>query len=220
MFHAVAESRQVTVGDERVTALVYTPPAAGPTLILAHGAGADQRHPFLVAWAEGLARRGVEVVTFNFRYTEAGRKAPDRAPELEACWRAVLEAVRGWGRTRIAVGGKSMGGRIASQVVAQGADAAALVFLGYPLHPPGKPAQLRVAHWPKIRHPMLFVQGTRDPFGSPDELAAHFAGLQPPPEVLVVDGGDHSFAVPKKLGGPADQEKLRDRVAAFVVAHT
>jgi predicted alpha/beta-hydrolase family hydrolase len=209
------EPRKVPVGEEAVTARVYA--ADGPTLILAHGAGADQTHPFLVAWSEGLAARGVQVVTFNFRYTELGRGAPDKAPQLEACYRAVVEAVRAWGVRRLVLGGKSMGGRIASQIVAGGTDAAALVFLGYPLHPPKKPAQLRVAHWPKITRPMLFVQGTRDPFGGPDEIRAHLGDLDA--EILAVEGGDHSLGRPKKLGGPIDEE-LRDQVAAWVKRQT
>jgi predicted alpha/beta-hydrolase family hydrolase len=209
------ETRPVAVGEERVTARLYQ--ADGPTLILAHGAGADQTHPFLVAWAEGLAARGVQVVTFNFLYTERKRGAPDRAPQLEACYRAVVDAVRSWGVDALAIGGKSMGGRIGSQIVAGGTDVRALVFLGYPLHPPKKPEQLRVQHWPKITRPMLFVQGTRDPFGGPDELRPHLTGLDA--EIVTVQGGDHSFAVPKKLGGPND-ESLRDAVAAFVKRHT
>lgn len=183
------------------------------TLILAHGAGADQRHPFMIAWAEGLAQRGFDVVTFNFRYTEKKRASPDKNDALERCWRAVAETARAWELAKpLALGGKSMGGRIASQI-APSTECAALVFLGYPLHPPKQPQKLRVAHWPRIAVPALFVQGTRDNFGTPDELRAHLGSMNA--AVIPVEGGDHSFAVPKKLGGPQD-EKLRDQVADWL----
>jgi predicted alpha/beta-hydrolase family hydrolase len=173
-------------------------------LILAHGAGAGQKHPFMRAFAEGLTARGVETVTFNFSYIEEGRRVPDRNHALEARWREVIEATRSSLRGRaLAIGGKSMGGRIASQVAAQGVGLRALralVFLGYPLHPPNKPAQLRAKHLPRIGLPMLFVQGERDVFGTPDELRPILAPLAPPPELHVIAGGDHSFAVAKRAG--------------------
>ncbi len=201
------------VGAERVTARVFAADG-GARLILAHGAGADQRHPFMVRHAEALAARGVEVVTFNFLYTEAGRGVPDRPRSLEACWRAVIDSFRD-GR-RLFIGGKSMGGRIASQVAAAGVDGVrGLVFLGYPLHPPKKPEQLRDAHLPQIKQPMLFVQGERDPFGTPDELRPILARL-PTAELYVVAGGDHSLTVPKRGHLPqaevdaAVQQKIAD----------
>ena len=198
---------------ESVNALDYPadarPAAAGTTvvpettLVLAHGAGAPQTHPFMTAFARGLSSRGIGVVTFNFLYKERGRRAPDPPARLEACYRSVIAAVRERksviGR-RLLVGGKSMGGRIASQVVAadtrdgvsSGVDG--LVLLGYPLHPPGRPEKLRDAHLPAITAPMLFVQGSRDTFGTPDELRPVLAGC-PAAELFVVDGGDHSFKV-------------------------
>jgi uncharacterized protein len=187
----------VRVGDQKTTARVYA--GEGPRLILAHGAGADQHHAFMVRMAEGLAARGLEVVTFNFLYTEAGRKAPDRPPLLEACWRAVLEKFRGG-----FIGGKSMGGRIASQIAAAGVEGAeGLVFLGYPLHPPDRPEKRRDAHLPAIRQRMLFVQGERDPFGGEDELRPLAQQLRA--ELYVVKGGDHSLTVPRR-GFPAQAE--------------
>ena len=187
-----------------VSALVYPPGAAGgpaATLILAHGAGAPQTHPFMTGFAQGLARRGIEVVTFNFPYMERGRRGPDPAPRLEGCYRAVIGVVVGRPAAadrRLLVGGKSMGGRIASQAVAGDAEAGlsptvdGLVLLGYPLHPPGRPDKLRAAHLPSISAPMLFVQGSRDAFGTPDELRPVLAGCARA-ELHVVDGGDHSF---------------------------
>jgi hypothetical protein len=187
-----------------VTALVY--PAEGlarAALILGHGAGADQRSTFMVAFANALSELGLDVLTFNFLYTEQKRKMPDRAPQLEACYRAVIDAscehVES-ARRGLFIGGKSMGGRIATQVAAAGTSrpVAGLVLLGYPLHPPGQPHKLRDAHLPLVRRPMLFVQGSRDAFGTPDELAPILARIAPSPTVQVVAGGYHSFKLSKK----------------------
>jgi len=195
------------------TALVYhaAGDTAGAALILGHGAGAGQRSTFMVDFAGALSALGIDVITFNFLYTEQGRKIPDRAPALESCFRAVIDAVRGdvgSARRSLFIGGKSMGGRIATQVAA--ADAAlplaGLVLLGYPLHPPGKPAERRDKHLPAIKRPMLFVQGTRDVFGTPAELAPILGALQPPPALHVVAQGDHSFKLPRK--DPAAQSAL------------
>jgi predicted alpha/beta-hydrolase family hydrolase len=192
--------------DHKVTAIAY--PAAkrdraGITLILGHGAGAGQTSAFMVSFATALAARGIDTVTFNFPYTEQGRRLPDPKGTLEACYRAVITAVgqRKNGPDRLAIGGKSMGGRIASQVAAGSAPAVAgLVFLGYPLHPPGKPDQLRSKHLPAIKAPMLFVQGSRDTFGTPDELRPIIKTLKAPAELYAVAGGDHSFKVLKRAG--------------------
>jgi hypothetical protein len=177
---------------------------AGVRLILGHGAGADQTSGFMVAFATALAERGIDVVTFNFLYSELRRRIPDPNARLESCWRAVIETVRSRitsNAVRLAIGGKSMGGRIASQVAAGEAQGlAGLVFLGYPLHPPGRPDRLRAAHLGDVKAPMLFVQGTRDPFGTPAELQPIISQLDPAAELFVVEGGDHSFKVPKSAG--------------------
>jgi predicted alpha/beta-hydrolase family hydrolase len=156
----------------------------------------------MVDFAAALADRGVDVLTFNFLYTEERRKAPDRTPLLEACYRAVVQAARShapFAGNKVFIGGKSMGGRMATHLAAaDDATAAALsgvVVLGYPLHPPGKPEQLRVEHLPRITVPMLIIQGERDPFGSPDELRPHFASLGERATIHAVAGGDHSLAV-------------------------
>jgi len=200
-----------------VTALVYSPPEPSrraATLILAHGAGAPQSSAFMVDFARGLARRGCQAVTFNFPYTEQGRRLPDRAPTLEACFRDVIVAIRaraGLGTGPLVIGGKSMGGRIASHLAAQGlADLAGLVALGYPLHPPGRPEQLRALHLARIRQPMLIVQGSRDAFGTPEELRLALGPLGATATLQVVEGGDHSFKVPKR--GPITQEEVFERV--------
>ena len=168
-------------GGETVPAIAYAASVrerAGITLILGHGAGAGQGSDFMVGFAVALAARGIDVVTFDFPYMEQGRRIPDRNERLEACYRAVIDGVRRKRRGKaLAIGGKSMGGRIASQVAAGAADLAGVVLLGYPLHPPGKPQQQRSRHLPRIAAPMLFVQGERDSFGTADELRAVVAAL-------------------------------------------
>ena len=192
--------------NQEVTALVYTagnPDLAGVTVILGHGAGADQSSDFMTRFATGLAARGINVVTFNFLYTEQGRRVPDANKALEVCFRAVIQAVqqKKIGHDTLVIGGKSMGGRIASQIAAADVpDVDGLVFLGYPLHPPGKVDQLRAKHLPDITVPMLFVQGSRDPFGSPEELRPIVKELKAPADLYVVEGGDHSFKVLKRAG--------------------
>ncbi len=201
--------------SEHVTALAYRAAPggyAGVTLILAHGAGADQASSFMVRFATSLAARGLDTVTFNFVYTEQRRRLPDRNDKLEHCYRTVIEAVRSGklhdhaGRRKLVIGGKSMGGRIASQVAAAGHEGiSGLVFLGYPLHPPGRPDKLRSKHLPDIRAPMLFVQGSRDAFGTPEELRAALGGLEVAADICVVEDGDHSFKVPKRSAISQDQ---------------
>ncbi len=174
----------------------------------------------MVDFANGLASLGLDVVTFNFLYTEQRRKMPDRGPALEACYRAVIESVRDHlesARRMFFIGGKSMGGRIATQVAA--ADATlpigGLVLLGYPLHPPGQPDKARDAHLPSVRRPMLFVQGSRDAFGTPAELAPVLRTLSPAPSIYVVEGGDHSFKLARK--DPARQAAAYAEVQQRIV---
>ncbi|MBK5299360.1 MAG: dienelactone hydrolase family protein [Vicinamibacteria bacterium] len=158
--------------------------------------------------ATGIAAQGVDVVTFNFLYTEQRRRSPDRSPVLEQTWTAVVEAMAGNlpEDHRLVVGGKSMGGRIASMVLAHSPATAAwtrvsgLVLLGYPLHPPGKPDQLRTAHLPAIRVPVLLVHGTRDAFGTRDEIEPVFQALPTRVDFDFIERGNHSFAVPKSTG--------------------
>ena len=172
-------------------------------LVLAHGAGAGQRHPFMVTVAQGLAERGIDVVTFDFPYMTQKRRVPDKAPVLEASFReTVAEARQRVGPDRrLFIGGKSLGGRMATHLAAEGlADLQGVVLLGYPLHPPGKPEQPRVAHLPRITVPVLIVQGERDAFGTPDEARPAFAGLGTRATLHVVEGGDHSLRVPRSAG--------------------
>jgi uncharacterized protein len=207
-------------GQGAVSALVYdTKTPARTMLVLAHGAGAGQEHPWMVATASGLAERGVRVLTFNFPYIQNGRHIPDRTEVLLACFRAVVGHARGAlaSQGALVIGGKSLGGRMASHLASEGEPGVAgLVCLGYPLHPPGRPDQLRVAHLPQIKVPVLIVQGSRDAFGTPDELRQHVTGLRL--ELLVVEGGDHSFKQAKKIApDPAvSRAAVLDAVARFV----
>ena len=207
------------------TALVYRcavdETCARAALILAHGAGAGQRSTFMVDFATALSDMGLDVVTFNFPYTEQRRKIPDRAPVLEACYRAVIAAVRDEiesARRALFVGGKSMGGRIATQVAAADASlpVAGLVLLGYPLHPPGRASERRDKHLPSVQRPMLFVQGTRDAFGTPDELSAILPALTPPATLHPVAQGDHSFKLSRK--DPAGQAAIYVAIQRTIVA--
>lgn len=205
---------------------LYEPEGEGLAwLILAPGAGAGHDHGFMVGFGRGLAARGLRLVTFNFPYIERGRRVPDRNDTLESCWQSVLQAVRerAGATARVFAGGKSMGGRIASQVaarpeVSRGLDG--LVFLGYPLHPPGQPARARTGHWPAIDLPALFIQGTRDPFAALDELRSSLPLFAGPTTLAVVEGGDHSFKVPKGKGGGRSQEavyaEIQDRIVAWI----
>jgi predicted alpha/beta-hydrolase family hydrolase len=209
--------------SESVTAISYRAGKSkrlGTTLVLGHGAGANQTSDFMVNFAEGLAACGIDVMTFNFVYTEQGRKAPDRAEKLETCFRAVVDAVGNkLNGNKLFIGGKSMGGRIASQIAAAGVDdLRGLVFLGYPLHPPGKPEQLRAEHLSRIRKPMLFVQGANDAFGSAEELRPILKKLKPAAQLYEIAFGDHSFKVPKKSGIPQEQihRMAQDHIAAWL----
>lgn len=204
------------------TALVYSAAGAAPAaLVLAHGAGAGQRSSFMVEFARALSALGLDVVTFNFLYTEQGRRIPDRPPVLEACYRAVVGTVRAEldsARRALFIGGKSMGGRIATQVAAAdpALPIAGLVLLGYPLHPPGKPTERRDKHLPAVGRPMLFVQGSRDAFGTPDELAPVTSALQPAATLHVVQQGDHSFKLSRK--DPAAQSAVHAEVRRTIEA--
>ena len=185
--------------------VAFDGPERGPLLILAHGAGSDLTHPFMTDVARGLGEQGLYVCRFNFAYTEAGRKAPDRAPVLEETYLGVVEAVRGR-RRRFFIGGKSMGGRIAAHVAPRVAGLNGLVFLGYPLHPPGRPDRLRDAVLRDAGVPMLFVEGTRDPFcplGTLEPVLAEIADA----DLHVIEDGDHSFNVPRSSGRSTDDAR-------------
>ena len=171
-------------------------PAVGQTcLIIAHGAGGPMYSPFITYFHRGLAERGYLTVKFNFPYMEARRKIPDKREILEASYRQVVDEVKAsrYRPRRIFVGGKSMGGRIASQVVASGLDVEGLFFLGYPLHRPGRPEMLRDEHLYRIDRPMLFLSGTNDQFAKRELLEGVVSKLGGKAEIHWIEGGDHSF---------------------------
>lgn len=207
-------SRVESPGVAELTVYRAGRPAAA--IVLAHGAGAGQTSPWMVKAARALAERGITSATFDFPYIAAGRKVPDRAPALETQWRRMLdEAHATFDLLPIFIGGKSMGGRIASHIAAQGvANVRGVVFFGYPLHPPGRPDQRRDTHLPAIAEPMLFVQGSRDTFGSEDEITALLPSLQRA-SLHVIRGGDHSFKVP---GGARAQQPAFDEAMTAATA--
>ena len=215
----------VDVAGSQTTALHYGAPGARAALVLAHGAGAPQTHPWMVRMAGVLASRGLEVFTFNFLYTESRRRVPDKNDLLEATWRAAVGTVRARSavaRGKLLIGGKSMGGRIATHVAAAPhaiGDLAGLVLLGYPLHPPGRPEKLRAAHLARVAAPMLFVQGSRDTFGTPAELEPFVAPMAARgTRLFAIEGGDHSLVPPRSSG--LDLEQVMARVADEVVRFT
>lgn len=183
------------------------------TFVYAPGAGSNLRDPFGRRLAERLPEAGISLVRFQFPYQETGSRRPDSPATLLATWRAVLESSRSDG-TRIAIGGRSLGGRIASMLASEGASVDALALFAYPLHPPGKPEQLRTAHLTGIECPALFCSGTRDAFATPDELTAT-AVLVPDARVHLLDGADHGFAVLKSSG--RSREDVWDEAAGALV---
>jgi predicted alpha/beta-hydrolase family hydrolase len=196
--------------------------AGGTVLVLGHGAGGNRCTPMLVDLAEALADSGRATLLYNFPYAERGGKRPDPPRALEATAREAAEvALARTGADRIVMGGRSMGGRIASQVVAGGVRADGLAFLAYPLHPPGRPETRRDAHLPGIGAPMLFVQGTRDAFAREDLLLGLVAGLGPRAELHRVESADHSFRVLKRSGRTPEGvlEEVRTSVLAWLERH-
>ncbi len=204
-------------GDYRIDG----PAEADATFLFAHGAGAPMDSGFMNRVAAGIAAGGVRVVRFEFPYmakrrSEGRRGAPDREPVLRARW---TQAVADFGGgPRVAVGGKSMGGRIAS-MIADEVGARALVCFGYPFHPPGQPEKLRTKHLEPLRTPALILQGTRDAFGVPDEVAGY--GLSPEIRVHWIEQGDHSFKPPARSGRTeaGNVEEAIAEAAAFILAH-
>ena len=188
-----------------------------PRIALTHGAGAPVDDPFLEAITRELVARGLRVARFEFPYMAARRRdgrrrPPDRQPVLLDTWRAAVAALGGG--AGLVIGGKSMGGRMAS-LVADEVGARGLVCLGYPFHPPGKPEQLRTAHLERLRTPALIVQGTRDPFGGRDEVAGY--RLAPAIRLHWIEDGEHSL-VPRKGSGRTRAENLAaaaEAVASF-----
>jgi predicted alpha/beta-hydrolase family hydrolase len=202
-----------------LSAIVVEPRSAVTWLALAHGAGAGMEHPFLAGFARRIAGHGVATVRFNFPYMESGRRSPDPERKLRDAWQLAFESAveKARGRPTL-VGGKSLGGRIASMCVADGMPAAGLVFLGYPFHPPGKAERVRDEHLYSIRVPMLFLQGTADPFASPPVVERVLRSIGPLAEYRPIEGGDHSFKVRGRPSEPREiGADLAELAAPFVL---
>ncbi len=176
---------------------------ASHTVVLAHGAGAPMDSPFMNTFAEGLVERGIRSVRFEFPYMEARRRGlrpgPNPTKVLTETWCAVINKL---GSRGLIIGGKSMGGRIAS-MVADEAGVSGLICLGYPFHPPGRPNKLRISHLYRLNTPTLILQGTRDPFGTPDEVRLY--ELSPDISIHWLEDGDHSFK-PRKVSGRSQEQ--------------
>jgi uncharacterized protein len=197
------------MGKGNVSAVLSGPNRPGESnktgVVIAHGAANDMNNSLIVAVADGLAANGYTTLRFNFPYKEKGKKSPDTEPTLIRTWQGavahLLNNVR-FPVDRVVAAGKSMGGRIASQMVAGGQmDVEALIFLGYPLHAPGRTDKLREAHLYEIKQPMLFFAGTRDPLCNLEKLRQVLQRLPGPYDLEIVDGGDHSFNLPKSSSG-------------------
>jgi uncharacterized protein len=201
-------------GGGAVSGALHEPGTAGGAAVaLAPGAGTSMDNPLLVAVAEGLAARGHRVLRFNFAYQERGSKRPDPPKLLIATYRAAAGALRAEGDRRLVIGGRSMGGRMASLLAAEGYACDGLLFLGYPLHPAGKPEQLRDAHLPQVRAPMLFLQGTRDALCDLALLRPVLARLGDRAKKHEVAGGDHGFEV-RKMDGRTPESVLAEVIGA------
>ncbi|MCR2801254.1 dienelactone hydrolase [Microbacterium sp. zg-Y818] len=210
-------------GEVTVSAAFEAPEDAWATMAVAHGAGAGYSYPFLVGFARGMRAAGVATLRFNFPYVQAGRRMPGPAAHAVATWRAAEAALRAEAPgLAMWAAGKSYGGRMASMAAAEGLiSPAGLVYLGYPLHPPGRPDRPRVAHLPDVGPPQLFVEGTNDPFVDPHEQLADAVASCRDAAVHWIDGGNHSFEV-KGRKRPADDvgESLAPIVAAWMRAHS
>ncbi len=193
----------VSVGAETTTA-IWEPATAGPSaavFVCAHGAGGHMGDSSVLAITQALRARGIGTVRFNFLYKALGLKRPDPMPRLLTCWKAVVDHVRReLAPQRLILGGRSMGGRAASVLVSQGAACDGLLLLAYPLHPPEQPEKLRVEHLPRIKVPVLCMNGTRDPFCTPDLMTHTLTGLGANWRMHWLEHADHSFHVLKRSG--------------------
>jgi predicted alpha/beta-hydrolase family hydrolase len=214
------EQMKVKLARGGETSIVYGLPSKirdpSTCLIIAHGAGGPMHTPFIRYFHTELAKRGFLTVKFNFPYMEARKRVPDRREVLEGSYRNVVEEAKNGGHKpgRMLIGGKSMGGRIASQIAANGVDVNGLFFLGYPLHPIGKTDQLRDEHLYRIKKPMLFVSGTRDSFARRDLLEKVVSKIGSNAQVHWIQNGDHSFKTPDTKTGNTDT--LREALVSLV----
>lgn len=218
-------STQTASTQVEVSTPLFTP-ARQPcqaTLLLAHGAGESMHSPFMTAMAEGLAQQGIQVIRFNFPYMqraclEGQRRPPDRQPILIDYWHQMIDQAPK--EPPLWIGGKSMGGRMA--VIASQAQAhiTGVIALGYPFHPPGKPDKTRLLPLHNASHPLLITQGTRDPFGRPDDVASY--ELPSPLQIHWIEAGDHSFIPTKRSGRTTKNcwDEAIERNAQFILQHS
>jgi len=199
----VARSISISWENQSVTGILEGDGSSG--ILLAHGAGTDQNHPNMAGLRSGLAGTGLTVMTFNYPYTERGSKRPDRTEKLVACHRAAADALRS-GVDLLFLAGRSMGGRMGTYLAAEGYQCEGLVLYAYPLHPPGKPENLRVAHFPDVTQPMIFFQGTRDPL-SRMELFNRYIQPLPNVQVEILEGATHGYK-----GGGWTSETMTERL--------
>jgi predicted alpha/beta-hydrolase family hydrolase len=201
--------------DETVTGRLAGPGGgAFPAVLLAHGAGAGQDHPGVAGLRHRLAERGVQVLTFNYPYMEAGKRRPDQQAKLLDCHRAVLAWFQEETGTGIVLAGRSMGGRMGTYLAAERGDIAGVVLYAYPLHPAGKPERLRADHLSGVAAPMLFFSGTRDSMARVELIEEHLRVL-PGATIELIEEADHSFRVPKRTGRTF--EDVLDQVATKTV---
>lgn len=217
----------IDVDGTPVSGVYSRPEDAAATIVVAHGAGAGMEHPFMSGFTRAMHDLGYATLRFNFPYREAKRRFPDRPPVAIATWRAAMSAAAeraadaGSPGEPMWVSGKSFGGRMGSMAVAEGMTASGLVYLGYPLHPPGKPDKARDEHLPGITAPMLFLQGRNDPFATPNEqLDDLVARIGPTATLEWIEDANHSFEI-KGRKRPAAEigASLAPHAAAFIAAH-
>lgn len=199
--------------DQPAVPAVFVPGERHPGVLLAHGAGVGQSHELMVSLREGINAAGLPVMTFDYPYMAAGRKAPDRPPKLLACHRAAAAEMRERVGS-VVLAGRSMGGRMASHLAAEGEPTEGLILFSYPLHPPGRPERLRVEHLPAISVPVLSLVGTRDAFVT-KELYDEHLGSMPNVTTHWLEDADHSYRVRKKVSG-----RTRDEVVDEIIAVT
>jgi uncharacterized protein len=218
------EMLTIATGEASVSALLLTPPDARACYVLAHGAGAGMTHPFMGAAAEGLAARGIATLRYQFPYMERGSRRPDTPRVAHAAVRAAaVEAAQRLPGLPLFAGGKSFGGRMTSQAQAASPlpGVRGLVFLGFPLHPAGKPSDERAAHLFDVRIPMLFLQGSRDELASLELLEPVIAKLGAKATLAVFADADHSFHVPARSGRKDAQvlDEVLDAFAGWLARH-
>jgi hypothetical protein len=209
---------ELEVAGARVGTAWNVPTKPIASLVVAHGAGVGMDHPFMAGFCRAMAELGVATMRFNFPYIERGRRSPDPERVLRETWLAAFGAASASAAGRpVLAGGKSLGGRIASMCAADGMAAAGLVFLGYPLHPPGRPERIRDEHLYRIEVPMLFLHGSSDPFADPKLLGKVVKKLGDGATLETVEGGDHSFNVRGRRADPRDVGAgLAELAASFV----